>query len=390
MISREILLAADLVVVGAGFYGLTIAEQAATRGFRVVVLEKRNHIGGNAFSYFDSGTEIEVHKYGSHLFHTSNERVWDYANQFTAFNDYRHHVFSRVGDKVYPMPINLATISSFYGRSFTPDQARELLKAASAELDGLEPSNLEEKAISTIGRPLYEALIRGYTIKQWEVPPCELPPQTIARLPVRFTFDSRYFSDRWEGLPIKGYADWLGAMANHERIEVALGVDYFGVKDLIPAETFTVYSGPIDRYFGFSEGALSWRTLDFDLRVVDVDDFQGTAVMNYADLDVPYTRIHEFKHLHPERRHNSGSSVIMYEFSRQASRTDEPYYPVNGREDRGRLQRYREAARLEANVHFGGRLGSYQYLDMHMAIASALTAYENEISPRLTQRRLNA
>ena len=278
------------------------------------------------------------------------------------------------------MPINLGTMVSFFGRALSPAQARDLIAMHISEAGISEIENLEDKAISLIGKPLYEAFIRGYTKKQWSVDPKELPPGIITRLPVRYSFDGRYFSDTWEGLPTDGYTAWLKKMAEHQLIQVFLEVDYFDVKSWIPDGVPTVYTGPIDRYFDYSEGELSWRTLDFDVEVLSVDDFQGTAQMNYADEDVPFTRIHEFKHLHPERKYSKGKTVIMREFSRFAERADEPYYPINKPRDRAILEKYRERIRAEKDVFFGGRLGSYQYLDMHMAIASALTAWENEIA----------
>ena len=376
---------ADLVVVGSGFFGLTIADHAAREGYRVCVLERRNHIGGNAYSYREAETGVEVHQYGSHLFHTSNKRVWDYVNRFTSFNDYRHHVFSTYRGKTYPMPINLGTIVSFFEKAMSPAEARELIASHVSDAGITDVENLEDKAISLIGRPLYEAFIRGYTKKQWSVDPKELPPGIITRLPVRYTFESRYFSDTWEGLPLGGYAAWLEAMADHDLISVFLNQDFFDVRSEIPDTTPIVYTGAIDRYFDYAEGDLAWRTLDFDVNVLGVDDFQGTSVMNYADEEIPYTRIHEFKHLHPERSHTKGKTVVMYEFSRFANRDDEPYYPVNTTTDRQRLEKYRQRINAERNVVFGGRLGSYQYLDMHMAIASALTAYDSEIRGMLAR-----
>ncbi|RFS83638.1 UDP-galactopyranose mutase [Actinomadura spongiicola] len=373
----------DLVVVGSGFFGLTVAERCATGlGLRVLVLEKRDHIGGNAYSEDEPETGIEIHRYGAHLFHTSNERVWEYANRFTRFTDYRHHVYSTFKGRVYPLPINLGTICAYFGRAFTPDQARALIAEQAAELAGRAPRNLEEKAVSLIGRPLYEAFIRGYTAKQWQTDPRDLPAEIITRLPVRYTFDNRYFGDTHEGLPVDGYTPWLERMADHPNIEVRLGADFFDLRDDLVGRVPVVYTGPLDRYFGFAEGELGWRTLDFEMEVVPTGDFQGTPVMNYADEDVPYTRVHEFRHFHPERGHYPDDrTVIMREFSRSAGRDDEPYYPVNTAGDRERLRRYREMARREDGVLFGGRLGTYQYLDMHMAIASALGLVENRLRP---------
>ncbi len=382
------LASADVVVVGSGFFGLTVAEQTASvLGRRVVVLDRRGHIGGNAYSEIEPETGIEVHRYGSHLFHTSNERVWEYARRFTSFNDYQHRVFTIHGGRVYPMPINLGTITSFYGRAMSPDEARALVRAEAVELGERDPMNLEQKAISLIGRPLYEAFIKGYTAKQWQTSPVDLPPGIITRLPVRYTYDNRYFADRWEGLPLEGYTAWLERMADHPLINVALNVDFFDLRERVSGDQVIVYTGPIDRYFDYSAGLLTWRTLDFHLSVVDTEDFQGTSVMNYADEDVPFTRIHEFAHLHPERPRRNARTVIMHEYSRLARRHDEPYYPVNLADDRRALDAYRELARREPRTVFGGRLGSYQYLDMHMAIASALTCFDNEITPLLSAPR---
>jgi UDP-galactopyranose mutase len=379
----------DLVVVGSGFFGLTVAERAATElDKRVLVLERRSHIGGNAYSEAEPETGIEVHRYGAHLFHTSNQRVWEYVNRFTSFTGYQHRVFARVGDQVYAFPLNLALINQFFGHSHTPDEARALIAEQAGEIDTKDAANLEEKAVSLIGRPLYEAFVKGYTAKQWQTDPTELDASIITRLPVRYTFDNRYFNDTFEGLPVDGYTAWLEKMADHPNIEVRLDVDYFAVRDAIPAGTPTVYTGPLDRYFDFAEGALSWRTLDFEMEVVPTGDFQGAPVVNYNDVEVPYTRILEFRHFHPEREYPTDKTVIVREFSRFAEPGDEPYYPVGTADDRAKLKRYRELARKEAvnaNVVFGGRLGTYKYLDMHMAIGSALTMFDNRIAPYFTE-----
>ncbi|MFL6142810.1 MAG: UDP-galactopyranose mutase [Labedaea sp.] len=389
MTSADNYLGFDLIVVGSGFFGLTVAERAATQlDKRVLVLERRSHLGGNAYSESDPETGIEVHRYGAHLFHTSNKRVWDYVNQFTDFTGYQHRVFTKFQDQVYTFPMNLALINQFFGRSFSPDEARALVAGQAAEIQTADAQNLEEKAISLIGRPLYEAFVRGYTAKQWQTDPKELAAAIITRLPVRYDFNNRYFNDTYEGLPVDGYTAWLTKMADHPNIEVRCDVDYFDVREQIPAGTPTVYTGPLDRYFDYSEGRLGWRTLDFEREVrTDVGDFQGTAVMNYADEDVPFTRILEFRHFHPERgSYPADKTVIVREFSRFAKEDDEPYYPINTPDDREKLERYRELAKQEArtrNVIFGGRLGTYKYLDMHMAIGSALSVFDNKIGPHL-------
>ena len=378
---------AEIVIVGSGFFGATIADRAAREfGCRVVVLERRSHIGGNAYSYPDPDTGIEVHRYGSHIFHTSNERVWDYVSRFTTFNDYRHHVWTKHAGNAYPMPISLATLSAFFGKSYSPDEARDLISAARTSHSEDDIANFEEQAIALIGEPLYEAFIKGYTIKQWQADPKELPAEIIRRLPVRYSYNTRYFSDTWEGIPTDGYGAWLEKMFLDERIQVFLDQDFFDVKHLIPDSTLVIYTGPIDRYFDYRLGKLTWRTLDLEVEVLDVGDFQGTSVMNYADVEVPFTRIHEFKHFQPEKFAATPKTVIMREFSRSASTDDEPYYPVNSANDRAILLKYREAIAEERSTIFGGRLGSYQYLDMHMAIASALTTFDNEVMPRLSGR----
>ena len=373
----------DLVVVGSGFFGLTIAERCASDlGIRVLVIDRRDHIGGNAYSEPEPETGIEVHRYGAHLFHTSNARVWEYVSKFTAFTDYQHRVFTAYKGRVYPMPINLGTICEYFGRMMSPDEARALVAEQSAEVAAGTAANLEEKAISLIGRPLYEAFIRGYTSKQWQTDPVDLPAEIIARLPVRYTFDNRYFSDTYQGLPVDGYTAWLTRLADHRGIEVRLSTEFADLRASVVGQVPVVYTGPLDAYFGFAAGDLGWRTLDFEREVLPTGDFQGTSVMNYADEDVPYTRIHEFRHFHPERDwYPDDQTVIMREYSRFAGRGDEPYYPINTPEDRARLLTYRGLADAERGVLFGGRLGTYQYLDMHMAIGAALSMYDNRLRP---------
>ncbi len=372
----------DLVIVGSGFFGLTLAERCATElDLRVLVLERRYHLGGNAYSEKDPETGIEVHKYGTHLFHTSNERVWEYVNRFTDFTAYQHRVFGKYQGQVYSLPMNLGLINQFFGRAFSPDEARALIAEQSSEIATGDAANLEEKAISLIGRPLYEAFIKGYTAKQWQTDPTELSPDIITRLPVRYTFDNRYFNDTHEGLPVDGYTAWLERMADHPNIEVRLDTDFFDVADEYKGKVPIVYTGPVDEYFDHREGRLSWRTVDLEAETLDVDDFQGTGVVNANDQDVPWTRVLEFKHLHPERTYLPGKTIVVHEYSRFAEDDDEPYYPTNTAEDRAKLLTYRELAKKEPLVLFGGRLGTYKYLDMHMAIGSALSMFDNKLKP---------
>jgi len=375
----SLLAEADLIAVGAGLFSLTVAERAAVMGLRVVVLERRDHIGGNAWSEIDPDSDIEVHRYGSHLFHCNSREVWDYVNNFSAFTDYRHFVYTRHAGQIYSMPINLGTICSYFGHAFTPLEAKALIAEQSNEIAGV-PSNLEEKAISLIGRPLYEAFIRGYTAKQWQTDPKDLPPDIITRLPVRFTFNSRYFSDRFEGLPAIGYGKMVAEMVRSDFIRVFTGIDYFDVVDQIPKATPIVYTGPVDRFFEYRSGMLGWRTLDFDKEVIEEANFQGCPVLNYADEEVPFTRIHEFRHLHPERSYGD-KTVIFREYSRFAGRHDESYYPINTARDRRTYDEYRAAAVAQRNVLFGGRLGTYRYLDMHQAIGAALNLWDQVIRP---------
>jgi UDP-galactopyranose mutase len=372
----------DLIVVGAGFFGLTIAERAANLlGRKVCILERRTHIGGNSYSETDPETGIEYHKYGSHLFHTNSEEIWDYLHNFTTFTSYRHRVMTVHKGKVFPMPIGLGTICAYFEKFMTPTEARELVASQVAAEDFKTPANLEEKAVSLIGRPLYDAFIKGYTKKQWQTDPKELPAGIITRLPVRFTFEDGYFSDKYEGLPTDGYTAIFRKMTESPLIDVELGVDFFKVRGQISPDQLVVYTGPVDRYFDYKAGELGWRTIDFEKEVVNVDDFQGTSVVNYADEDVPYTRIHEFKHLHPERKYQPGKTVIYREYSRFASKLDEPYYPINTGGDRKTYEAYKAMADQEPNFILGGRLGSYKYLDMHQAIGAALKTFRGQIVP---------
>ena len=380
----------DLVVVGSGFFGLTVAERAARDlGLKVAVLDRRHHIGGNAYSENEPTTGIEVHRYGAHLFHTSNERVWEYVNRFTEFTSYVHKVYTSHKGEVYSMPINLGTINQFFHASMGPVEAKALIQEQAGELAGTDPANLNDKGISLIGRPLYEAFIKYYTGKQWQTDPKDLPAEIISRLPVRYNYDNRYFNDKYEGLPVNGYTAWIEKMADHPNIQVHLNTDFFDEghefsRSKVLGKVPVVYTGPVDRYFDYSEGNLSWRTIDLEEEVLPMEDFQGTSVMNYPDEDVPYTRIHEFRHFHPERDYTKDATVIMREYSRFAEKGDEPYYPVNTAEDRAKLLAYRDLAKGEKSVLFGGRLGTYKYLDMHMAIGSALSMYDNKIKPHFT------
>lgn len=365
----------DVLVIGAGLWGCVVARELAEAGNRVLVLEARTLPGGNARSAIDPKTGIECHCYGAHIFHTSDEEVWTYANRFATFTDYRHTVLTEHAGKVYFMPLGLALINAFYGKNLRPDEVPAFIASeiAKSGLSG-EPKNLEEQAISLIGRPLYEAFIKGYTQKQWNADPKTLPSFIIRRLPVRTNYNTGYFNDPHQGVPRDGYFSLFAALLNHPAIEVRYGTDYLAIRDAFPAELPVFYSGPIDAYFDFRHGALPWRGLRFEWEVKPVRDWQGTTVMNYADLDVPYTRIHEFKHFHPERKevYASEQTIICREYPADWKVGDIPYYPVNTDASAALLARYQEEAKALPNVIFGGRLGEYKYYDMDKVIRRAL------------------
>ncbi len=373
---------ARFIVVGSGFFGAVFAERIANvLGERVVVLERRNHLGGNSYSEHDPETGIEYHRYGSHLFHTSSRDVWDYVNRFTAFTNYRHRVLTRHGGRMFTMPINLMTLNSFFGVDLTPGEAGAFIAERAAAEPYPNPANFEEKAISLIGRDLYEAFIQGYTAKQWETDPKLLPAEIITRLPVRFNYNDFYFNDIYEGLPVDGYHAIFERMFKNPKIETLINCDFFDVRPQLRPDAIVVYTGAIDRYFDYCHGPLSWRTLDFEIERHAVDDYQGASVINYPDREVPFTRIHEFKHLHPERTNLKGRTLVMKEFSRFATAEDEPYYPVNTPMDKLTYDRYAARAAQERRVIFGGRLGTYRYLDMHQAIGAALKAFDRQLVP---------
>lgn len=376
----------QLVVCGSGLFGLTIAREYVRHfGKRVLVVERRSHPGGNSWSEVDPETSIEIHKYGSHLFHTSNEKVWQFINQFSNFTSYKHKVIAKTHSGFFNIPINLMTLSSYFGRQFSPSEAEAFLNKIRIPISS--PTNFEEAAISQLGEELYATFFRGYTQKQWQTNPKELSADIFKRIPIRLNFDEGYFGDKYQGLPEKGYHALITSMLDHADIHLALGVDFMQLKEKLSPEHLTVYSGPIDQYFDFRFGHLGWRTLDFEIETLHVEDFQGNSVVNYVDVEVPFTRIHEFKHLHPERIYSKNKTVIMKEYSRFAGKNDEPYYPINSNSNRKILLKYREVMSNTPNVFFGGRLGSFQYLDMHMAIASALTMFSNEIIPAVERLR---
>ena len=347
----------DAVVAGAGIWGCTLARALAEKGERVRILERRPVVGGNVRCETDAATGIEVHAYGSHIFHTHDRAVWDFVRRFTEFNGYQHKVLANYRGKIYHLPLGLTLINKFFGVE-------------------LKPSELDAFLNNERRQAIFDAFFRGYTSKQWGRPPEEIDPSIIRRVPVRDNYDTNYFNDYWQGIPSDGYNRLFERILEHENIGVELGVDF----DLETAMKLTqggarvFYSGPLDRLFGYRFGALPWRSLRFETERIPVADFQGTSVMNYTEVEIPYTRIHEFKHYHPEQRDvmTKSATIIMREYPSVWKPGDEPYYPVNSPESAALLARYREEAERIPNLVVGGRLGAYRYYDMDQAVASAL------------------
>ena len=375
-----------ILIVGSGFFGLTLAERISSQfNLNVLVLEKREHIGGNAYSFTDPDTGIEIHKYGTHIFHTKNKAIWDYINQFSSFNDYRHIVESNVDGINFPIPINLRTLEMSFGKSFSESEAENFFALQKIRFKGQEITNAKMKAVSLVGEALYEKFYEGYTKKQWGVDPLDLPPDIISRIPVRTNLNAEYFDDEYQGIPSHGYGNLFSNMVAGEKITVLTGVDFFDFSSRIRSSQALIYSGAIDRLFQFRHGALGWRSVSFEIEKIEKEKFQNRAVVNYPEISVPYTRIHEFKHLHPEVGKIQPHTIIAREYSQITTNSEEPYYPINTQHDREILSVYTEAARLQKNIIVGGRLGRYQYLDMHMAIGNALSVFANEI-PDLLKR----
>jgi UDP-galactopyranose mutase len=368
------------LIVGAGLWGSVLAERiASVRGEHVVVIDRREHIGGNCRSRVHPQTGIECHVYGTHIFHTQNEEIWNYLNSFTGFNAYRHKVLAEHARRLYPMPISLGTVNAFYGLSLKPFEMEDFIRAEIAPEDIWNPKNLEEKAVSCVGRRLYEAFIKGYTQKQWNKKPDQLPADIITRLPVRNNYNFDYFDGPWQGLPLCGYYRMFEKLLKHQNITVHIHVDYKDVAEMVPADCKVFYSGAIDEFFDYRLGVLEWRSLHFEEEILPYTDYQGTAVVNQADVAVPFTRTHEFRHLHPERSYPEKSTIIAREYPQDFTGDEERYYPVGTPTNRKLLQEYQKLAeRIAPLVTFGGRLGSYRYFDMDAVIEQALQIF-NEI-----------
>ncbi|MBW2942278.1 UDP-galactopyranose mutase [Zhongshania aquimaris] len=355
----------DYLIVGSGLYGSTCAYELKKRGKSVLVIEQRKHIGGNI--YTENISDIQVHKYGAHIFHTNNKEIWDYVNQFAEFNRYTNSPVANFKGKIYNLPFNMNTFNQLWG-VITPEQAQAKIDEQQSELGQKTPTNLEEQAIRLVGRDIYEKLVKGYTEKQWGRPATELPAFIIKRLPVRFTYDNNYFNDKFQGIPIGGYTQIIEKML--AGIDVRCNTDYFQHRDELDQISKTViYSGQIDRYFNYCYGKLEYRSLRFETEIISKPNVQGNAVVNYTEREVPYTRIIEHKHFDPV---DTPNSVITKEYPAEWEDGLEPYYPVNNEKNDALYRQYRELSKLENNTFFGGRLAEYRYYDMHQIIASAL------------------
>lgn len=363
----------DYLIVGAGLFGAVFAHEATKAGKKCLVIDKRNHIAGNI--YCEKIEDINVHKYGAHIFHTSNKKIWNYVNEFAEFNNYINSPVARYKDELYNLPFNMNTFSKLWNIA-TPAEAKAIIEKQKADLNISEPKNLEEQALSLVGTDVYEKLIKGYTEKQWGRDCKDLPAFIIKRLPLRFIYDNNYFNDRYQGIPIGGYTEIVEKMLEGSQVE--LGVDYFEFKKLHPdiAEK-TICTGMIDEYFDFKLGHLEYRTVRFETEVLDTDNYQGNAVVNYTEREVPYTRIIEHKHF---EFGNQPKTVISKEYSSEWKPGIEPYYPINDETNGKLFEQYKELADKEENVIFGGRLGNYKYYDMDKVIEAALDCAEKELA----------
>ena len=366
----------NYLVVGSGLFGSVFAREAAKRGNKVTIIEKRDHIAGNIYTKEVDG--IQVHQYGAHIFHTSNKEVWNYVQQFAEFNRYTNSPVANYKGHMYNLPFNMNTFSEMWGVR-TPQEAMTKIKEQRQEMAGKEPQNLEEQAISLIGRDIYEKLIKGYTEKQWGRPCTELPAFIIKRLPVRLVYDNNYFNDDYQGIPIGGYTKMVERMLDLPNIEVKLNTDFFDKKDeYLKNYDKVVYTGMIDKFFDYQLGELEYRSLRFETEEKNVGNYQGNAVINYTEAEIPYTRIIEHKHFEFGKG-DKGKTVITKEYPATWHRGDEPYYPINDAKNNALYKKYVELAQKEANnVIFGGRLGQYRYYNMDQVIGAALVIVEQE------------
>lgn len=361
----------DYLIVGAGLFGAVFAYEAGRRGKTCLVIDKRDHIGGNVYTEEIEG--IQVHKYGAHIFHTNSQTIWDYVNRFAEFNRYTNSPIANYKGEIYNLPFNMNTFNKLWGVA-SPKEARQKIEEQRLAAGITEPQNLEEQAISLVGTDIYEKLIKGYTEKQWGRSARELPAFIIKRLPVRFTYDNNYFNDRYQGIPVGGYRTIIEKMLAGADVE--LNVDFFAARDgLMQRAKKVVYTGMIDQYYNYRHGVLEYRSLHFETKVLDESNFQGNAVVNYTDRETPYTRIIEHKHF---EFGSQDKTVITEEYPKEWKPGDEPYYPINNEKNNEIYQKYKALADAERDVIFGGRLATYKYYDMHQVIGAALTAVERE------------
>lgn len=355
----------DYLIVGAGLFGAVMAHELTEKGKKCLVIDRRNHIGGNI--YCENINGINVHRYGAHIFHTSNEAVWDYVNRFVRFNRYTNSPVANYKGEIYNLPFNMNTFNKMWG-VITPDEAKEVIERQREACRTENPSNLEEQAINLVGTDIYEKLVKGYTQKQWGRACTELPSFIIKRLPVRFTYDNNYFNDTYQGIPIGGYNVLIDGLL--KGVEVVLDKDFLKEKDGLSAlADKVIYTGPIDEFYGYRYGALEYRSVRFETEELPIENYQGNAVVNYTDAETPYTRIIEHKHF---EFGNQPTTVISKEYSAEWKPGDEPYYPVNDEKNAALYAKYAELAAGESKVIFGGRLGEYKYYDMDKVIESAL------------------
>lgn len=364
----------NILIVGAGFSGVVIARQLAEQGHHIRIIDQRDHIGGNSYDARDPQTDVMVHVYGPHIFHTDNETVWNYVTQHAEMMPYVNRVKATVNGQVFSLPINLHTINQFFAKTCSPDEARALI-AEKGDSSILEPKTFEEQALRFIGKELYEAFFKGYTIKQWGMEPSQLPASILKRLPVRFNYDDNYFNHRFQGMPKLGYTKMIESIANHENITIELQQSFNSEEREQYDHVF--YSGPLDAFYSYQYGRLGYRTLDFE-KFTWQGDYQGCAVMNYCSLDVPYTRITEHKYFSPWESHEG--SVCYKEYSRECGEKDIPYYPIRQMGEMALLDKYLTLAENEKNMTFVGRLGTYRYLDMDVTIAEALNTADKYLS----------
>lgn len=361
----------DYLIVGSGLYGAVFAHEAASRGRKCLVIDRRSHIGGNVYTEAVEG--INVHKYGAHIFHTSDREVWDYIGRFAEFNHYINAPVAIYRDELYNLPFNMNTFNKLWGVK-TPSEAKAVIAKQTALLGITKPANLEEQALSMVGRDVYEKLVKGYTEKQWGKSCAELPPFIIKRLPLRFRYDNNYYNDCYQGIPAGGYTPIIQKLLSGA--EVLLNTDYFIFKkENAGIAGKTVYTGPIDRFFGYCHGELEYRSLRFESELLNCDNYQGNAVVNYTEREIPYTRIIEHKHF---EFGTQPFTVVTREYPCRWDRHSEPYYPVNDDKNNALYEKYRRMAETEENVIFGGRLGAYRYLDMDKAVREALRAAKAE------------